>query len=194
MESSIENYHKDSFFQIKANDGSIIQLCKISEKDTWNICNFVCANEDRLELYFPVTKASNLTPDLSKRFVDIKTKEFEAKEEFLFTLKPQNSHKVIGLIYLKELDWDKKQGEFAYAIDYNYEGKGITSKVIDELSKYAFVILELCTLQIIVHKSNLPSIKVAEKNDFQWVKTLEKSFIFRGREPKDMELYERYNQ
>jgi ribosomal-protein-alanine N-acetyltransferase len=95
-------------------------------------------------------------------------------------------------VYIKELDWTKKQGEFAYAIDYNYEGKGIVSKVIQELSAYAFEELGLEILQIIAHKINVGSTKVAENNGFQWIKTLPKAFTPKGREPMDMELYELY--
>ncbi|KAG1649022.1 Oxygen-dependent coproporphyrinogen-III oxidase [Nymphon striatum] len=65
----------------------------------------------------------NLTPDLSKSFVENKVKEFAAKEEFLFVLKDKETHTVVGLIYLKELDWEKKQGELAYAIGYQLEDK-----------------------------------------------------------------------
>ena len=36
------------------------------------------------------------------------------------------------------MNWNIKQGEFAYCIDYKFEGKGITSKIVQELSRYAF--------------------------------------------------------
>ena len=52
--------------------------------------------------------------------------------------------------------------------------KTLTKKGVAELSKYAFEILGLKTLQIIAHKDNIPSIKVALANDFKWIKTLEK--------------------
>ena len=188
----MESKEREHILTFKTKSNQTFSVFKISEEHTWNVCNFVVANENRLLDFFPLTREQNLTPDLSKRFVKIKQKQFEAKEEFLFTLRAEKSSSIIGLIYIKELDWVKKQGEFAYAIDYNFEGKGITSLVVSKLSDYAFQELNLQTLQIIAHKSNFASIRVAEKNDFKWIRTLEKSFTPKGKDPFDMELYERY--
>ncbi|MFL1010664.1 GNAT family N-acetyltransferase [Flavisericum labens] len=166
----------------------------IQIEDYWNICNFVVANENRLKRYFPKTLQQNSTPDLSKIFVEKQVKQFELKEEFLFTLKYNHSKTISGLIYLKAIDWHKKQAEFAYCIDYNFEGQGITTKSIKLLSDYAFKKLNLRTLQIIVHKTNSASIKVAENCNFTWIKTLEKEHAPPGGNALDMELYELYDE
>ena len=157
--------------------------------DAWNLCDFIAANEDRLKRYFPKTLEQNLTPDLSKFFVQKKVKQFENKEEFLFTLKANLSKEIIGLIHLKKLDWNKKRGEFAYCISYTFEGKGIISNAVDALSKYAFIQLGLKTLEIIVDKANIKSIKVAKNCNFIWKKTLINEFTPTGQEPINMELY-----
>ena len=119
-------------------------------------------------------------------------KQFEDKETFLFTLKHSETRELAGLIYIKELDWNIKQGEFAYCIGYPFEGQGLMSKAIDKLSQHAFTNLGLETLQIIAHKDNLPSVKVALNNDFKWIKTLVNEFTPNGEAPLDMELYELY--
>lgn len=165
---------------------------QIQKQDAWNICDFVVANEDRLKLYFPLTLQQNLTPELATIFSEKKTSQFNKKEEFLFTLKPKNSNKILGLIYIKELDWTTKQGEFAYCIDYNFESKGIITKAVNFLSKHAFNTLGLKTLQIIVNKDNLGSVMVAKKCNFTWIKTLEKEYTPPGKTPLNMELYELY--
>ncbi len=169
-------------------------ITPIQLKDGWNICNFAVANEDRLKTYFPKTLEQNLTPDLSNNFVAKKVKQFKAKDEFLFTLKENESHKLVGLVYIKEIDWTKKQGEFAYAIDYSIEGKGLITEAVKKLSDYAFEVLGLKTLQIISHKSNMSSVKVAKKNNFTWIKTLQNEFTPPGGKPQNMELYELYKE
>lgn len=161
-------------------------------QDAWNLCDFIIANEDRLKRFFPLTIKENLTPDLSKIFVEKKVKEFELKKEFLFTIKEKTTNKLVGLVYLKELDWNKKQGEIAYCIGYEYKGKGITTNAVTTLSDYAFEYVGLKTLQIIAHKSNIASIKVAENCNFAWIKTLKKGFTPPNENPLDMELYELY--
>lgn len=169
-------------------------IIPIHTKDGWTICNFAVANEDRLKHYFPKTLEQNLTPDLSNNFVEKKVKQLETKEEFLFTIRENKSKKLVGLVYIKEVDWTTKQGEFAYCIDYSVEGKGLITESLKQLSEYAFETLGLETLQIISHKSNIGSLKVAENNNFTWIKTLKNEFTPTGKKPLDMELYELYKE
>ncbi len=169
------------------------EISPIHAGDAWKICNLCVANEDRLKRFFPKTLEQNLTPTLSQLFVQKKVNQFENKEEFLFTLKESETRQLVSLVYIKELDWNKKQGEFAYCIDYKFEGKGLSKKAVSALSNYAFDTLGLKILQIIVHKDNIASVKVALANNFQWIKTLEKEFTPPGEQPLDMELYELYN-
>ncbi|GAA4802911.1 GNAT family protein [Litoribaculum gwangyangense] len=166
----------------------------IKLEDAWNVCNFVISNENRLKRFFPLTLKENLTPELSKIFTEKKVKEFHKKEEFLFTIKEQNTNQFVGLIYLKKLDWVKKEGELAYCVGYPFEGKGITTNTVKLLSDYAFENLNLKTLQIIVHKDNIASIKVAENCNFTWIKTLKNEHTPPGESALDMELYELYHE
>ena len=168
------------------------EINKIHDGDAWKICNFMVANADRLQLYFPKTLEQNLTPTLSDLFVNTKVKQFKSKEEFLFTIKYSETRELVGVIYIKELDWKIKQGEFAYCIGYPFEGKGLTTKAIKILSNYAFESLGLEVLQIISHKDNLPSVGVAKKCDYKWIKTLNNEFTPIGQQPLDMELFELY--
>lgn len=164
----------------------------IHEKYAWRICDFVVTNTERLKRYFPKTLEQNLTPDLSKYFVEKKLKQFRNREEFLFVLKEKENRTVIGLIFIKEIDWETKEAELAYCIGYQYEGKGWMTESIKALSNYAFNDLELKTLRIIVHDSNIPSIRVAEKCGFIWTKKLLKEHTPPNENPLDMELYELY--
>ena len=166
----------------------------IQEKDAWRICDFVVSNTDRLKKYLPKTVAQNLNPTLSNLFVAKKVVEFYDKKEFLFTLKEKENHTIIGLIYLKKIDWQQKQGELTYCIGYQYENKGIIIKTVRYISNWAFDKLELNTLQIIAHKTNLASITVAEKCGYNWRKTVLNEHTPPNEKPLDMELFELYNE
>lgn len=166
----------------------------IQIKDAWSLCDFIISNEARLKRYFPKTVEKNLTPTLSKLFVEKKVAQFKNKEEFLFTLKENETDCLVGLVYLKKLDWRVKEGEFAYCIGYPFEGQKIISKTIKLLSEFAFKELNLNTLQIIVHKDNIASVKVATHNNFKWKTTLENEFTPDNENPLDMELFELYNE
>jgi ribosomal-protein-alanine N-acetyltransferase len=168
------------------------EINPVHQGDAWKICDLCVANADRFKRYFPKTLEQNLNPTLSQLFVENMVKQFENREVFLFTLKHFETRELAGLIYIKELDWDKKQGEFAYCIGYTFEGQGLISKAVKALSKYAFENLGIETLQIIANKDNLGSVKVAINNNFKWQKTLINEFTPPGEQPLDMELYELY--
>ncbi|GAB5473362.1 MAG: GNAT family N-acetyltransferase [Maribacter sp.] len=162
----------------------------IHEKYAWRLCDFCTINDERLKRYFPQTLEQNLTPDLSKYFVERKVKQFQERNEFLFVLKEKKNHTLIGLIYVKELDWEKKQAELAYAVGYQVAGKGYMTKTVKAISQWALEELQLKTLQIIVHQSNAASIRVAEKSGYTWQKVLIAEHTPTGESPLDMELYE----
>ncbi len=162
----------------------------IHEKYAWRICDFCTINAERIKRFFSKTLEQNSTPDLSKYFVERKVKKFEAKKEFLFVLKEKENHLVIGLVYLKELDWENKQGELAYCIDYKAEGKGYMTDVVKAISRWAFEELKLKTLQIIAHKGNGASVRVAEKCGYLWKGVLKAEHTPPNEPPLDMELYE----
>lgn len=165
----------------------------IQEKDAWRLCDFVVSNEERLKRFFPGTLAANLTPELASLFAKTKVKEFSENEVFLYILKTKSDRSLIGMVYIKDLNWETKHGELAYCIGYTHEGQGITTKAINTISEWAFKTQKLKTLQIIVHKSNLSSTRIAQKCGFTWQKTLLNEHTPPNESPLDMELYERYS-
>ncbi len=169
-------------------------LAPIHQKDAWRLCDFVVSNAERLKPYFPLTLKANLTPTLAEIFVETKVKQFAKQEEYLFTLKENTNRTIIGLLYLKELSKVNGQGELAYCIGYQYEGKGITSTLVSHICVWALGELQLHTLQIIAHKTNPASIGIAKKNGFVHQRTLQKSHQKYDGEFVDMELYERYQE
>ncbi len=162
----------------------------IHDTDAESLSKLMTANFERFHRYFPKTLEQNLSSKNSKLFIQNKTEQFNSKTEFLFVLKEMT--KVIGLIYIKELDWTKKQGEFAYCIGKEYSGKGLMSETVKRLSAYAFNELGLEILQIMVHKDNIPSVMVAKNGGFRWQRTVLKSYAPPNEEALDMELYELY--
>jgi len=167
---------------------------KITVEDAVGIHILMVSNAERFQRFFPKTLEQNLSLESARLFAAKKVNEFNANEEFLFCVKEGKTNQAIGLVYIKELDWEKKQGEFAYCIDFNHENKGLMSKLVEALSTVAFTKLGLKTLQIIVHKSNIGSVKVAKNCKFIWQKTLQNEYTLPNESPLDMELYELYNE
>ena len=162
--------------------------------DAHQLNQFIVDNSERLKYYFPVTLELNSSLEKTKEYIVTKTKEVEEKTNFTFAIREKKSEKIVGLIIIKKINWNKKQGEFAYCIGSEFQGKGITSFAVKEMIEFSFDELGLKTLQIIAHKTNLGSIKVAINNGFVWQKTLENEFTPTDKAPLDMELYELTNE
>ena len=166
----------------------------LKPNDANQLHQFVIDNNERLKRYFPVTLASNSTFEKTTEYIIVNNKQIEDKTNFTFAIRDENNHQIIGLIIIKKINWDNKQAEFAYCIGTKFEGKGLTSFAVKEMTKFAFDELGLKTLQIISHKTNSRSIKVAEKNGFVWQRTSLNEFTPTNEKPLDMELYELYNE
>lgn len=161
-------------------------------EDAKNLSEMMVSNSERFKRYFPITLSKNTSFENSQKYILEKSIECQSKSEFTFAIKDIVSNKIAGIVIIKEINWEIKQGEFAYCIDFNSENKGLMSKAIYNLSKYAFEIIGLEKLQIIVHKDNIGSLKVAKKCNFIWQKTLLNEYTPPNELPLDMELYELY--
>lgn len=165
---------------------------ELQPTDAADLFDVMRSNSERFRRYFPKTLGQNLSEPDSKDFIQRKRKENATRIEFTWSIRDASQNKVIGLLILKELNWNKCVGEFAYCIDAAYEGRGWTSQIVKAASGYAFAVLKLKTLQIIAHHTNKGSTRVAEKCGFKWQKTLKASHTPPGENPLDMELYELY--
>ncbi|MFK5973747.1 MAG: GNAT family N-acetyltransferase [Flavobacteriaceae bacterium] len=161
-------------------------------KDAKSLSALMLSNNERYSRFFPKTLEQNLSEAASKEYILRKDKEIRAKTAFTYAIKEKT--KVVGRLIIKNIDQNKKVAELAYCIDSKHESKGWMTKAIREITNYAFSDLGLEKLQVIVHRSNIGSIKVAENNTYLWIKTLEKGYTPPNEEALDMELYELKSQ
>ena len=166
----------------------ILEALKLADADS--LCNTMISNSERFKLFFPITLAQNLSIEASKTFISKKIKESEAGTEFTLAIKERKKRSVVGLIILKELNYEKGVGELAYCIDVKYQGKSWTTKGVKHMCSYAFEELKLDRLRILVHNSNIGSLKVAKSCGFDWKMTLVQEYTPPNSPPLDMELYE----
>jgi ribosomal-protein-alanine N-acetyltransferase len=166
----------------------------LKRDDANQLHQFMADNNERFERYFPKTLSGNTTLEKTVEYIAVKNDEIAEKSNFTFAIRNRTDNQIIGLIIIKKINWNKKQGELAYCIGAEFEGKGLTTFAVKKMSKMAFEDLGLKTLQIISHKTNFGSIKVAENNGFVWLRTLPNEFTPTNESPLDMELYELTNE
>lgn len=167
-----------------------ISISKLQPKDALQLNKLLVSNTERFIKYLPTTLSENRTLESTRSYIDRKMASAAENEEFVYVINDQHSRDIIGLIILKHLDWELKQGEFAYCIGNRFKGKGLMGTAIKATSRYVMETMGLETLQIIIHHSNAASINVAVQSGFIWKETLANEFTPLNEAPLDMELYE----
>ena len=168
---------------------SLFALEPLTTVDTPALHAFLASNKEEFHRFFPITLVQNETIGASENFILNKSEQIKLRTEFTFALKTNKT--VVGLVILKNLNWELRRGELAYCIDKDYQGRGWITRAVKDTSVFAFNDLALKTLEIIVHVQNKASVRVAEKCGYEWKKTLLKAHTPPKEEPLDMELYER---
>ena len=166
-----------------------VKINYLNETDAEALSHLMTTNADIFKRFFTNTLAQNTSVGSSQDYIAKKTEEIKSNVEFTFAIR-NRSNTVIGLIILKDLKFDSGEGELAYCLDKNEQGRGIVTKGVNFVSDFAFNELKFKKLKIFTHKSNSASIKVAENTGFRWVQTLSKAYQPPDEAPLDMEIYE----
>ena len=87
----------------------------------------------------------------------------------------KDNDKMIGTCDYHTINHDLNRGEIGYALNRNYWGKGIMTKVCGALISFGFNYLELDAIDIAHHKDNIGSKRVIEKCGFRYLKEYEKN-------------------
>lgn len=167
-----------------------LSISELVPDDALQLNKLLVSNTERFIRFLPLTLADNRTLESTRNYIKRKIEAAENRDEFVFVLKDKYHIQIIGLIILKQINWDTKQGEFAYCIGNSHKGKGLMSEAIRVVSLYVKDKLGLTTLQIITHKTNDSSLNVALNAGFTWKRTLINEFTPLNEAPLDMELFE----
>ncbi len=162
-------------------------IAPLKIEDARSLTQMMQRNSDSFSSYFPLTLAATNTEEKAINFILDISQKTKLKEVFLFGLFIEKE--VVGLVYIKDINWSIEEGEFAYCIGKKYSGNGWITEAVNILSSLAFIELGFERLKIIVYKANMPSVRVAEKCGFTFIETLENEYTPPGGEPMDMELY-----
>jgi ribosomal-protein-alanine N-acetyltransferase len=167
-----------------------ISISLVQPNDALKLNKLLVSNTERFIRFLPHTLADNRTLESTRNYIATKIEAAENKQEFVFVIKDKYQIQIIGLIILKQIEWEIKQGEFAYCIGQGFKGKGLMSQAIKAISSYITEVMALKTLQIITHKTNVSSVTAALNSGFKWKKTLKNEFTPLNGASLDMELYE----
>lgn len=136
----------------------------ISDRDAFY--DLIQKNKDRLADYFPVTLEKTATPDITAESIKMYQVLLEKGE--LYTLLVENDEaKIIGLVFIKNIDPKTRKCELGYFIDKDEEGKGIMNKAIKETINIAFNDLGLNKIYCRIGIDNIKSNNLVLRNGFK---------------------------
>lgn len=155
---------------------AVVNIRPIELGDKEAFYNLVNENTDRLTNYFPITIEKAATPEIAE--TSIKMYEILAgkNELHVFIMERDTDKKILGMVFLKNIDHRVHKCELAYFIDKEEEGKGITSNAVKESIAIAFDKLNLNKVFLRVDPNNIPSNRIAQKNGFQLEGVLKNEF------------------
>ncbi|MBU2906452.1 GNAT family N-acetyltransferase [Arenibacter algicola] len=164
-----------------------IHLQTIAEKEAKELFSLINRNKERLARYFPLTLKKNENIDSTINYLKELTQKTKKKE--IYALGIYSQQVLIGMMFVKNIDWRVPKCELGYFIDKAYEGKGIMSIAIDETIKYCFENLKMEKIFLRNGTENIGSKRLAEKKGFELEGIMRREFRLETKELVDVEYY-----
>jgi len=166
-----------------------ISLLEINQSELF--FNLIDVNRERLEDFFAGTVAKTKTLEATIDYCKEIIQKINDKDYFPYMITDVSCNKMIGLIDVKNIDWNVPKAELGAFIDKNYENKGVITKastlVVDHLiDKYQFKKL-LCR----ANNRNRGSISVILKNGFELEGTIRNDYRTTKGDIVDLNYYGR---
>ncbi|MBS7232907.1 GNAT family N-acetyltransferase [Flavobacterium psychroterrae] len=129
--------------------------------------NLIDKNRNHIGKTFPVTLANSNSLKKAEDFLAISLDKEKNSEGFYFYARDLKTNALIGYLCIKTIDYRISKCELGYFADEDYQGKGITSKMVSQALEFCFNELSLNKVFICTSEINLASQKIALKHNFK---------------------------
>lgn len=115
----------------------------------------------------------------TNRYLNVRWRDLHLEDEYewyetsrkdetqrIFGIVSGNEDKMIGAVFMHDIDLHNRKCHIGYLLNREYWGKGITTEAVELLKKYCFEELNLRKLYTSVFETNIASIRVLEKTGF----------------------------
>ena len=158
---------------MKFNNWKIDKLENISSEEFFLLID---KNRDYISKSFPVTVSNCLNLETTAKLISESIEIENKKDGYYFYIRNLETNNLIGYSLIKKIDLTISKCEFAYFIDKDFEGKGITSTVVSQTIDFCFNELKMNKIFICTSKINFGSQQIAIKNSFQQEGVLREEF------------------
>lgn len=155
------------------------------EDDALDFFNFVRKKEVAAYLSADDIPSS---PETAKIELGYWNQLFDRKTCVYWAIATRKDNRIIGTCGFNYWNKGQKRTEISYDLNYDYWGKGIATKAVDAITKFALESMRVQRVQATVAIDNIPSIKVLEKNGFKREGLMEK-YGFLEERARDFYMY-----
>jgi len=124
-------------------------------------------NRNHISKTFPVTLANSDSLSKAEDFLEISTDKEKNKEGFYFYARDIKTNDLIGYLCVKTIDYRISKCELGYFVDEDFQGQGITSKMVSHAIDFRFNELLMNKVFICTSEINSASQRIALKHNFK---------------------------
>jgi len=124
-------------------------------------------NRNHIGKTFPVTLANSDSLKKANNFLAFSLDKEKNKEGFYFYARHIKTNVLIGYLCVKTIDYRILKCELGYFADEEYQGNGITSKMVSHALHFCFNDLKMNKVFICTSEINLASQRIALKHNFK---------------------------
>jgi len=163
-------------------------IVDLDTKKALDFFNLIDSNRTRLEDFFAGTVSRTKTLEDTINYCSVIEQKVKDKSYFPYIISNKNNA-FIGLIDIKNIDWNIPKAEIGYFIDSSYEGKGIISKALGSVVESLVDTYKFKKLLCRAGSKNQGSIRVALKNNFELEGTIRRDYKTTKGEIVDLNYY-----
>lgn len=119
--------------------------------------------------------------DGALKFIRKARYDMRKRKAYVFGIVLKENSKVIGVIDIRAVDWNNRNGEIGYWLGKDYWGKGLMTEAVSVILKFGFEELKLHRVYAKVFADHLGSKRVLEKSGFKLEGTMRKEHYRYGR-------------
>ena len=167
------------------------KISLLNTNDSVVFFELIESNRPRLENFFAGTVSKTRTIKDTIAYCTEIQKRIQSKTYFPYMITDMDSDKFIGLVDVKNIDWNVPKAELGSFIDHQYEGRGIVSKATNLVVNYSVEKHKFIKLLCRANSINKGSIAVILKNGFELEGTIRKDYRTTKGEVVDLNYYGR---
>ncbi len=152
------------------------KLKLLSKDDGQSFYSLIQNNRSRLEDFYAGTIARTLTLKATQEYCIELGQKIQKKEYYPYLIIDIDSDKPVGLIDLKNIDWNIPKGELGAFIDSDFEGKGLVTALGKDLIEQIVSEHKFKKLLCRVAEKNVRSVRVVERIGFELEGTIRRDY------------------